>query len=299
MNKVDNNNHSEWPAEAISQFATINGFNVHYRIAGKGEPLVMLLHGSFLSIRSWRLVFGELAKHTTVVAFDRPAFGKSSKPRPSTTTGANYSPEAQSDLVIALMRHVGFQKAMLVGNSTGGTLALLAALRHPNNVAAIALAGAMVYSGYATSGIPAPLKPLFKAASPLFARLMGKMITKLYDRTMYGFWHNKERLSPDVVAAFRNDFMQGEWARGFWELFLETHHLHFEERLKGIVVPSLVITGDNDLTVKTAESERLANELPGAALAVIANCGHLPQEEQPEAFVQALLPFIEKVRLHL
>ncbi|NTV06199.1 MAG: alpha/beta hydrolase, partial [Chlorobiaceae bacterium] len=42
----------------------VNGFNVHYRLAGSGEPLVVLLHGSFLSLRSWRLVFDELSETT-------------------------------------------------------------------------------------------------------------------------------------------------------------------------------------------------------------------------------------------
>ena len=46
---------------ADSRFIEVNGFNVHYRLAGSGKPLVVLLHGSFLSLRSWRFVFERLA----------------------------------------------------------------------------------------------------------------------------------------------------------------------------------------------------------------------------------------------
>ena len=60
------------------RFIEVNGFKVHYQMAGSGKPLVVLLHGSFLSLRSWRSVFDELAKTTTVLAFDRPAFGYTS-----------------------------------------------------------------------------------------------------------------------------------------------------------------------------------------------------------------------------
>ncbi|ACF43374.1 alpha/beta fold hydrolase [Pelodictyon phaeoclathratiforme] len=277
------------------RFIEVNGFKVHYRMAGSGKPLVVLLHGSFLSLRSWRLVFDELAKTTTVLAFDRPAFGYTSRPLPSKATGVSYTPEAQSDLVIALIKKLGFSKAVLVGNSTGGTLALLTALRHPQHVEGVVLAGAMIYSGYATSEVPAFMKPVMKAMTPVFSRLMKFLITRLYDRNIRGFWHNKERLGDAVLAEFRSDLMHGNWSRAFWELFLETHHLQLEKRLKTMSLPSLVITGEHDLTVKTEESIRLARELPCAELVVVPDCGHLPHEEQPEAFLVAVRKFLKRV----
>jgi pimeloyl-ACP methyl ester carboxylesterase len=277
------------------RFIDVNGFKVHYRMAGSGKPLVVLLHGSFLSLRSWRFVLDDLAKTTTVLAFDRPAFGYTSRPLPSKATGVSYTPEAQCDLVIALMKKLGFSKAVLVGNSTGGTLALLCALRYPQHVEGVVLAGAMIYSGYATSEVPAFMKPAMKALTPLFSGLMKFLITKLYDRNIRGFWHNKERLGDAVLAAFRSDLMHGNWSRAFWELFLETHHLQLENRLKTMSLRSLVITGEHDLTVKTEESIRLARELPCAELVVVPDCGHLPHEEQPEAFLVAVRKFLKRV----
>ncbi len=276
-----------------SHFLDVNGFRVHYRLGGSGKSLVVLLHGSFLSIRSWRLVFDRLAEVATVVAFDRPGFGLTSRPLPSKATRVSYTPEAQSELVIALMKKLGFNKAVLVGNSTGGTMALLTALRYPEHVEGLVLAGAMIYSGYATSEVPAFMKPVMKAMTPLFSRLMKFLITRLYDRNIRGFWHNKERLGSDVLSAFRRDLMIGDWSRAFWELFLETHHLRLDERLKTMSKPSLVVTGEHDLTVKTEESIRLARELPNAELVVLPDCGHLPQEEQPEAFVLAVSKFLQ------
>ncbi len=276
-----------------SSFLEVNGFKVHYRLAGSGQPLVVLLHGSFLSLRSWRLVFDRLAEGVSVLAFDRPGFGLTSRPLPSKATGVSYTPEAQSDLVIALMKKLGFNKAVLVGNSTGGTMALLTALRYPQHVDGLVLAGPMIYSGYATSEVPAFMKPVMKAMTPIFSRLMKFLITRLYDRNIRGFWYNKERLGSDVLSAFRSDLMIGDWSRAFWELFLETHHLRLDERLKTMSQPSLVLTGEHDLTVKTEESIRLARELPNAELVVIPDCGHLPQEEQPEAFILAVRKFLQ------
>ncbi len=280
-------------ADADSRFVECSGFRVHYKVFGKGEPLLVLLHGSFLSIRSWQNVMVPLAKEATVLAFDRPAFGLTSRPVPSRGSQARYSPEAQSDLVVRLMKTVGCDRAVLVGNSTGGTLALMTALRHPEHVQGLVLAGAMIYSGYATSEVPAFMKPLLTATSPVFSRFMKLLITRLYDRNIRGFWHNKDLLSDETLAAFRRDLMMGDWSRAFWELFLETRHLGFEEKLAEVDVPSLVITGEYDLTVKTEESLRLARELPGAELKVIPDCGHLPQEEAPEAFTTAVISFLK------
>ena len=281
--------------ETESHFIEINGFNVHYRMAGSGKPLVVLLHGSFLSLRSWRLVFEKLAETATVIAFDRPAFGLTSRPLPSKPTSVSYTPEAQSDLVIALINKLGFSKAVLVGNSTGGTIALLTALRHPECVEGLVLADAMIYSGYATSEVPRFIKPALKAMSPIFARVMKFMISRLYNRLIRAMWFNKERLGSDVMIAFRSDLMVGEWSRAFWELFSETHHLRLDERLKTMSLPSLVITGEHDSMVKKEESIRLAGELPCAELLVVPDCGHLPQEEQPEAFVFAVRKFLKRI----
>ncbi|MFZ4524411.1 MAG: alpha/beta fold hydrolase [Chlorobium sp.] len=285
----------ERPDSHGNRFLEVNGFKVHYRMAGSGKLLVVLLHGSFLSIRSWRLVFDSLAESVSVMAFDRPGFGLTSRPLPSEVTGVSYTPEAQSDLVIALMKKLGFNKAVLVGNSTGGTMALLTALRYPQHVDGLVLAGAMIYSGYATSEVPAFMKPVMKAMTPIFSRLMKFLITSLYDRNIRGFWYNKERLGSDVLSAFRRDLMIGDWSRAFWELFLETHHLRLDKRLKTMSRPSLVLTGEHDLTVKTEESIRLARELPNSKLIVIPDCGHLPQEEQPEAFVHAVRKFLQTI----
>ena len=255
----------------------------------------MLLHGSFLSLRSWRLVFDKLAETSTVIAFDRPAFGMTSRPLPSKTSKVSYTPEAQCELVVSLVKNLGFNHALLIGNSTGGTIALLTALRHPESVEGLVLADAMIYSGYATSEVPAFIKPALKALSPLFAGLMKFLISRFYMRLIRAMWYKKERLGNDVLAAFRSDLMTGNWSRAFWELFSETHHLRLDERLKTMSRPSLVITGEHDSMVKKDESIQLAGELPCAELVVVPDCGHLPQEEQPEAFVQAVRKFLKSI----
>jgi pimeloyl-ACP methyl ester carboxylesterase len=59
-------------------------------------------------------------------------------------------------------------------------------------------------------------------------------------------------------------------------------------------VPTLVITGDDDRIVPTEDSLKLADEIPGAELAILPNCGHLPQEECPQKFLETVTDFTQR-----
>ncbi len=279
---------------ATSHFLDTNGFRVHYQRLGSGPTLILLLHGSFLSVRSWRHVTAELAKHATVVAIDRPLCGKTSRPVPKTGGAALYSAEAQSDLVAALIEQLGFERAIVIGHSTGGTVSVLTALRQPQRVQALVLVGAMVYSAYATSKLPPPMLKMMTAAKPLFARLMRVMIGAFYTKALRALWHRQELLTDADIAAYRADFMAEAWDRAFLESFLATKPLGLDAQVPGLTLPTLVITGAHDRAVKPEESERLAAAVPNAQLVVIPDCGHIPHEEAPAAFLAAVTPFLQQ-----
>jgi len=115
-------------ADPDSQFAEVDGLTVHYKTAGEGQPILVLLHGFDASIFSWREVKEPLGKLGRVIAFDRPAFGLAARPIPGECQGDTpYSPEAQADLTVELMDHLGVEKAVLVGNSASGTISVLTA----------------------------------------------------------------------------------------------------------------------------------------------------------------------------
>jgi pimeloyl-ACP methyl ester carboxylesterase len=277
-----------------SQFIEVKDFRLHYKRRGSGEILILLLHGSFLSLKSWSSVMAPLAKHATVVSFDRPVCGLSSRPLPKRgdPRPSLYSAEAQGELVADLIASLGFEQAILVGSSTGGTIALMTALQHPERVQGLILVDAMVYSGYATSEVPGPVLAMMRALKPAFTRLMGFLIDRLYEKAIRKFWHRQERLSDVTLAEFKRDFMVGPWDRAFIELFLATRRLNLDNRLGALDIPTLVVTGEHDRAVKPAESERLAKAIANAELKIIADAGHLPQEECPEAFMAAIEDFL-------
>jgi pimeloyl-ACP methyl ester carboxylesterase len=277
-------------ADVDSRFIDVDGLRMHYKQQGQGEPALVLLHGFGASTFSWREVMPQLSALGTTVAFDRPAFGLTQRPMPGEWQGESpYSPEAQADQTIGLMDSLGIDRAVLVGHSAGGTAALLTTLRHPDRVQALVLVDPAIYR----SGAPGWLGPLLRTPQmrrlgPLVARSLSKMGDRLIDSA----WYDPSRVTADVIEGYRKPLRAQDWDRALWEVTLASHPLHLEERLGEVRVPVLVITGDHDQIVPSELSARLAEELPNAELVVIPECGHIPQEERPGAFLSAVSAFL-------
>ena len=286
-------------ADPDSRFVDINGLQVHYKIAGQGEPVLVLLHGFGASVFSWREVMEPLAESLaseigTVIAFDRPAFGLTERPMPGQWEGESpYSAKAQVELTVGLLDELGVERAILVGNSAGGTIAVLTALTYPQRVQALVLVDAAVY---AHSGSPSLVRLL--ASTPQMQRI-GPLVARRIRGWGIDFarsaWHDPSRITAEVWEGYLKPLQAENWDRALWELTRASGSHNLEERLAEIRMPCLVITGDDDRIVPMEQSIRLADELPDAELVVIPDCGHIPHEECPEPFLQAATDFLGKL----
>jgi pimeloyl-ACP methyl ester carboxylesterase len=281
-------------ADPDSLFTGVNGLQVHYKIAGRGEPTLVLLHGFGASVYSWHEVMAPLAEEGTVIAFDRPAFGLTDRPMPEEWKGDNpYSPEAQAELTVALLDELGVEEAVLVGHSAGGTIATLTALRYPERVEALVLVDAAIY---VQGGTPGWLRPLLLTTyMRRLGPLMVRSIVRWGEAVISRAWNDPDRITPELLSGYRKPLQAENWDRALWEFVLASHPLRLDEQLDEIQVPALVITGDNDLLVPAEQSIRLAGELTNAELVLIADCGHVPQEERPEEFVEAVVDFVAEL----
>jgi pimeloyl-ACP methyl ester carboxylesterase len=277
-------------ADADSRFVDINGVTIHYKQYGRGEPTLILLHGTLATAFTWREVVEPLARAGTVIAYDRPAFGLSSRPMPGEWTGTSpYGHEAQAEMLVALMDALGIQRAILVGNSLGGEIAALAAQQCPERVAGLVLV-APVQAGHGVPGLLAALlsTPQMRRLGPLLLREKAADFgMRLYDDS----WHDPARIDPRDVDEYSQMLQVENWDRGLWELSIAARPFESLSHYETITVPTLVMTGDDDRMLGTEENVRLADRIPGARLVVIPECGHVPQEECPEASVQNVTGF--------
>jgi len=282
-------------ADQDSRFVTIDGLDVHYKTSGQGEPVLLLLHGFASNTFTWREVMGSLSEIGTVVAFDRPSSGLTERPLAGEWEGSNpYTRDAQADLTVATMEAVGAEDAVLVGNSAGGTIAALTALRHPERARALVLVDAAIYDG---GGAPSWVRPLLQ--TPQMRRLgplVARVLRNQGERLLGLAWHDPSRITADIERGYAAGYMVDDWDKALWEFTLASSATDLSDRLDELTLPVLVITGDDDRIVPTDLSIRLAGELPNAQLVVIDSCGHVPQEECPEAFLEAVTGFVRSLR---
>lgn len=281
-------------ADPDGKYVTVDGLQLYTKQSGSGGPALVLLHGFGASLFSWHAVMRPLADEYRVVAFDRPGFGLTERPMPGQWTGPSpYSPEAQADQTVGLLDALGIRQAVLVGHSAGGTIAILAALRHPDRIQALVLVDPAVYT---QGGPPAWLAPLLKTPQ---ARRLGPLfvgsIRSWGVQTIRAAWHDPSRITPETLAGYEKPLQAENWDRALWELTIASHPLRLETRVGQLKLPTLVLTGADDRIVPTSETLKLAQQLPGSRLVVIADAGHLPQEEQPQAFLDAVRAFLSRL----
>lgn len=278
-------------ADPDSRFADLNGLMVHFKAAGEGDPAILLLHGFGSSLFSWREVLAPLSQAARVVAYDRPAFGLTERPVPGSWDGESpYGAAAQVDLLLALMDAQAIDRAVLIGNSAGAAVAVRTALEHPDRVRALVLISPAVLDR-AGSPLPAWIYrlPPVDHIGPLLARAFIGRGRTLIDLA----WHDPGRISQQVRQEYEKPLQAYHWDVALWELMRTSQPLGLESRLSELGVPTLVLSGASDRIVPLADSQYVADQIPGATMVVLPECGHLPQEECPQDLLREVRRFLD------
>jgi pimeloyl-ACP methyl ester carboxylesterase len=280
-------------AEADSQFVTIDDVTVHYKTAGNGNEVLILLHGFGASTFTWHGVLLPLAQNYTVVAYDRTGFGYSSRPVSEEWGTKNpYSPLSQVEQLIALMDSLGIEEAVLVGSSAGGITAALTTVYYPERVKSLVLVAAAIFQG----GPPRWLRPALRI--PQVKRLgflaMRYYYTYFFDEIHKRAWHDPSQRTPEIRDGYAKPLKAENWDRALWEYVFAYEPLNLGNRLNEIKIPVLIITGDDDRIVPLRGSKKIADQITHADLVIMPDTGHLPHEENPELFVSIVNTFLKK-----
>lgn len=268
-----------------------SGATLYVEVAGEpGHPVVVLLHGFGGSLYSWRKVVPGLAgAGFQVVAVDLAGFGYSERP----DDRALYTPEGQASLLAEVLERLGIEAAHVLGHSFGGGVALrlaLAAREGRNGFEVLSLV--LVDSTLPTySRAPRADWPLFRPLSYVLLRTVG--LRRFFVRkALEEAFHDDARVTPELVDAYRDRLLLRGPAGAYASLTGPLPRERLEVDLEAVRRPTLVVWGAEDALIPARAGRRAAQRLPDARFVSLSGCGHIPMEECPEAFLEAVLGFL-------
>lgn len=272
-----------------SQFITIRGVNYHYLEYPASGPGLFLLHGLGSSTFSWEELAPLLqAAGYRVYALDLKGSGWSDKPAAS-----DYDLFTLRDEIDRWLETMGLRTVVFVGNSLGGSLALLLALENPDRISRLVLIDAAAY-----------LKKLpwvFRLAKLPFSKELSRIVFKrwLIKLAMKQAFFQRERVTAERIDAYYERLKspgcleaQIALVRSLGFRILN----RYDQRLPALDIPTLLIWGEDDPWVRLSVGRRLNRELPHSTLRIIPHCGHAPQEELPEETAGLIINWLNPVR---
>jgi len=260
------------------EFVEVNGTRLYCEITGAADaPVVVFVHGFSLDTRMWDGQVEAFAGWYRVVRYDLRGFGRSAVPEAGV-------PYRHDEDLIGLLDTLGIERAVLVGLSMGGAVALNVVLRHPERVSALVLA-ASVLPGFETPGFDALTRPIWRAgrtggADAARALWLDCPLFEVVSET------------PGSRAALReivSDYSGWGWTERDPGAWAEPDSV---AQLGRIGAPTLVVIGERDLGDMRRMADALASGIPGAQKVVMPGLGHLPNMEDAEAFNSVVLDFL-------
>jgi pimeloyl-ACP methyl ester carboxylesterase len=267
-------------------FIDVDGVRLRYVECGEGDVLV-LLHGNGTMALDFELagLVDDAAVNHRVIAFDRPGFGYSTRPR-----DRRWTPEAQAELLARALSELGVSRATVLGHSWGTLVAIALGLQSPELVQRLVLVSGYYY--------PTPrLDALLSSppAIPFIGTLLRYTVAPIYASLVWPLLMRKMFGPGEVPPSFRAfpkwlalrpEQLRASAAEGAG---MVPAAVRLQSRYETLQMPVTIIVGSEDrIASPTVQSERLHRELPGSTLTVVQGEGHMLQHLVPAELLRAV-----------
>lgn len=257
------------------QIERVNNVEIAFRRAGKGSP-VLLLHPIGLDSSWWQPFLEQLAPRFCVVAMDFRGHGGSALVR------GELELADLADDAAALLSALGLAPSQVVGLSMGGMVAQYLAIRHPDVVRSLVLLGT-------ACTLPEEARKQMVARGEI-ARQDG--MQAVLGATLER-WFTPAALTSELAKRCERRLLENDvesWTAS-WSAISRLDTLPLLKRIKG---PTLVVTGEKDLSTPPAAAKVIAENIPGAALTVIEGSPHMGPFEFPGAYLAPVVAFLQE-----
>jgi pimeloyl-ACP methyl ester carboxylesterase len=268
------------------RFLQVDGVWLHYVARGEGEPLV-LLHGNGSMIEDFESsgLIDMAAKNYRVIAFDRPGYGHSARPR-----GTLWTPEEQAELIHKALSGLGVSRATVLGHSWGASVAPSLALKYPESVSGLVLA-----SGYYYPTARADVAVLSAPALPVLGDILSHTLSPIISRLMWPLLMRKifgPSPVPEKFNAFPKEmaFRPSQIRASAEESALMIPDAFtYRDAYQKLKMPVVIIAGEEDRLVDTErQSVRLHDEVAHSKLHRIRGAGHMVHQTATKAVMSAI-----------
>ncbi len=282
-----------------------DGIQINTLVGGTGKEALLLVHGHPETHLMWRFLTPELVKCYTVVITDLRGYGDSSKPE-GLPDHSNYSKRALADDQVEVMRQVGFEKFHVIGHDRGARVLHRMVLDHEDKLSSCTLIDIV------------PTYDMYKETSQEFATkywhwffyIQGVGFPEtclLADPDRFINYNLNLKIGPaaranfpaDVLSEYTRCFAQWDTVHGICEDYRASATIDMvldePDRARKMKTPILLLWGKNGIVGKLwdvpAKWAPFVETMEGYA---IDQCGHFVPEEQPQAVLNHLMPFLAK-----
>lgn len=249
---------------------------------------MLCLHGLGANLFSWRHFIAPFSKTHRLILVDFRGCGQSPKPRSS-----SYSIDEKVDDIYNLIVEENLTNLTLVGNSLGGGIALMLALRFAEQRDDRLSKLVLIDSAADKNFIPSHLKLIRSVLGPTIVYASpSKLAAKM---TLDFCYYDKNKITAEQVNAYAKPLST---AAGRHALLQTAKHCipsdadELIAKVKMITLPTLILWGREDRVFPLRVGELLHEVLPNSTLEVIDECGHIPQEEKPDETIQLIRRFL-------
>ncbi|MFT4584983.1 MAG: pimeloyl-ACP methyl ester carboxylesterase [Gammaproteobacteria bacterium] len=254
-----------------------DGVNVYYESFGQGVP-ICFLHPWTTNRFIWSNQLMEFARTNHCIVSDHRGHGLSDKP------AQGYGIDEMAKDLVAILDHAGVDKAVLVGNSIGGMIAMETNLLAPKRVL-----GNLILSSGTNIGAETPPEVADAIAADWRAFFSGILDAAVSAKS------KKER--PEITAFMEGCFrVEENFNEGVFFSSLQdpkgVFNWNISDQLKDIKAKTLIIAGEEDGATTVANNQFLADNIPNSSINVYKDVGHFCQLEKPSVFNNDLRKFI-------
>jgi pimeloyl-ACP methyl ester carboxylesterase len=265
-------------------FRKINNLNINVLAAGNGTPVV-LIHGFMGMAYDWRFNIHELGKHFSVYALDLPGFGYSDKP-----LNFDYTSNGYAEFIVSFLNAYSVERAVLVGNSMGGQIALMVGLKYPDRVTGLVLIDS---GGYPQSVEFLPFKLL---GVPVIGEISMALINRTIIQIMLkkGIYFDGSFATDEVITNYRNVYGTVNARKTPPKIMrkIMKDEEYVASNLKNIKCPTLIIWGAQDRVISPSRAEMFGRDIDNASAMIIPQAGHMPQTEKSKVVNKSVIDFI-------